>query len=202
MVAGHDARPGSASGPAPRAFTDAVAALRSARVRPEVHLEEMGAPQRIAPYAVALTGDVEVDEDEVATGRIILLHDPAGNDAWDGTFRCVTYVRADIDGELATDPLLAEVGWSWLEEALTAHGAGYAAAAGTVTCVTTQSFGQMAGEETTAQIEVRASWTPSGLDLDRHVEAWAELMCTAGGLPPVPEGVAVMPSRRGQRGRS
>jgi hypothetical protein len=33
-----------------------------------------------------------------------------------------------------------------------------------------------------------------------HVEAWGELLCTAVGLPPVPEGVAVMPSRRGQRG--
>jgi hypothetical protein len=34
-----------------------------------------------------------------------------------------------------------------------------------------------------------------------HVEAWAELLCTASGLPPVPEGVTSMPSRRGQRGR-
>ena len=28
---------------------------------------------------------------DVGTGRIILLHDPAGNDAWEGTFRCVAY---------------------------------------------------------------------------------------------------------------
>ncbi|WP_052336525.1 DUF3000 domain-containing protein [Nocardioides alkalitolerans] len=203
MVAGHDTRPGGRPALQPREFTDAVAALRAARVRPEVSLEEMPAPQRIAPYAVALTGDVTgADDDEVATGRIILLHDPAGNDAWDGTFRCVAYVRAEIDSELAADPLLAEVGWTWLEEALEAHGASYGAAAGTVTCVTTQSFGQMADEDSTAQIEIRASWTPQGLDLDTHVEAWGELMCQAGGLEPVPEGVAVMPSRRGQRGRS
>ena len=59
-----------------------------------------------------------------------------------------------------------------------------------------------------AQIEIRASWTPvhpEGVELTPdttpHVEAWGELMCTAAGLPPVPEGVAVMPSRRGQRGR-
>ena len=39
------------------------------------------------------------------------------------------------------------------------------------------------------------------LDLGPHVEAWGELLCTAAGLPPVPEGVAAMPSRRGQRGR-
>ena len=37
-------------------------------------------------------------------------------------------------------------------------------------------------------------------DLAPHVEAWAQLLCSAAGLPPVPDGVAVMPSRRGQRG--
>jgi hypothetical protein len=59
----------------------------------------------------------------------------------------------------------------------------------------------MAGEPGSAQLEVRASWTPvDPSDLATHAEAWGELMCTAGGLEPVPEGVAVMPSRRGQRG--
>ena len=64
-----------------------------------------------------------VDGEEVGTGRIILLHDPAGNDAWDGDFRCVAYARAEIDVELITDPMLAAVGWSWLTDALDAHGA-------------------------------------------------------------------------------
>jgi hypothetical protein len=57
----------------------------------------------------------------------------------------------------------------------------------------------MAEEEATAQLEIRASWTPVG-DISDHVEAWGELLCTAVGLPPVPEGVTSMPSRRGQRG--
>ena len=46
----------------------------------------------------------------VGTGRIILLHDPAGNDAWEGTFRCVAYARAEVDLEQAIDPMLAAVG--------------------------------------------------------------------------------------------
>jgi hypothetical protein len=183
----------------PEDFRIAVAQLHAARLRPEVFCEEMPAPQRIAPYASALSADVTVDGEDVGTGRIVLLHDPAGNDAWEGTFRCVAYVRADIDPELVTDPLLAEVGWSWLTEALDAHGADYAVPSGTVTCVSSESFGGMAGEPGSAQIEVRASWSPAG-DLAAHVEAWAELLCTAAGLPPVPEGVATMPSRRGQRG--
>ena len=195
--------------PAPAEFERAVEQLRSARFRSEVLAEEMPAPQRIAPYASALSADVTIDNVDIATGRIVLLHDPAGNDTWDGTFRCVAYARADIDPELAADPLLAEVGWSWLTEALDAHGASYAAISGTVTRVSTESFGGMSDEGGTAQIEIRASWTPlipdeapdlAPLDLAPHVEAWGELLCTAVGLPPVPDGVAVMPSRRGQRG--
>ena len=190
----------------PEEFRKALDQLRSARLRPEIFSEEMPAPQRIAPFAAALSADVTVDGDDVGTGRIVLLHDPHGNDSWDGTFRCVAYARADIDPEMANDPLLAEVGWSWLSEALDAHGAAYVAPSGTVTKVSSESFGGMADEEASAQLEIRASWTPvpddgEPLDLGPHVEAWGEMLCTASGLPPVPEGVAPLPSRRGQRGR-
>ncbi|WP_122816478.1 DUF3000 domain-containing protein [Nocardioides pantholopis] len=199
MVVRQETHPGTGA-ESPREFREAVASMRAARLRPEVLCEEMPAPQRIAPYAAALSADVTVDDVDLGTGRIILLHDPDGNDAWNGTFRCVTYARAEIDADLVADPMLAAVGWSWLTDALDAHGAAYAEASGTVTCVSTESFGGMAEETGTAQIEIRASWTPQGLDLASHVEAWGELLCTAVGLPPVPEGVAVMPSRRGQRG--
>ncbi len=192
----------------PEEFRVAVSQLRAARLRPEVFCEEMPAPQRIAPFASALSADVTLDGEDVGTGRIVLLHDPAGNDAWQGTFRCVAYARAEIDPEMANDPLLAEVGWSWLSEALEAHGASYLAPSGTVTKVSSESFGSMADEEPAAQLEIRASWTPvaqadgdGGLDLGPHAEAWGELLCTASGLPPVPEGVAPLASRRGQRGR-
>ena len=209
MVVRQETHPGTGAGAVPPEFREAVNSMHAARLRPEVFCEEMPAPQRIAPYASALSADVTVDDIDVGTGRIILLHDPAGNDAWEGTFRLVAYTRAEIDPELITDPLLAAVGWSWLTEALDAHGATFAAASGTVTRVATESFGGMSDEGGTAQIEIRASWSPrpdpaaapgAPLDLAPHVEAWGELLCTAVGLPPVPEGVTVMPSRRGQRG--
>ncbi len=205
MVARHETHPSSAAGTGPAEFRAAVESMRTAALRPEVFCEEMPAPQRIAPWSSALSADVTVDDEDLGTGRLILLHDPAGNDAWDGTFRCVAYVRADIDPELGSDPMLAAVGWSWLTEALEAHAATFHAASGTVTCVSTESFGGMADEDGTAQVEIRASWTPDvdeddTLDMAPHVEAWAELLCTAAGLPPVPEGVIAIPSRRGQRG--
>ncbi len=109
--------------------------------------------------------------------------------------------------------MLAGVGWTWLTDALDAHGASYHMASGTVTRVATESFGGMAEDSAAAQLEIRASWTPGvpagaalgaqtdeQLDVGPHVEAWGELLCTAVGLPPVPDGVAVIPSRRGQRG--
>jgi hypothetical protein len=211
MVVRQETRPGAGADGEPPEFVAAVETMRAARLRPELHCEEMPAPQRIAPFAAALSADVTVDGEEVGTGRIILLHDPLGNDAWDGEFRCVAYARAEVDVELIIDPMLAAVGWSWLTDALDAHGAIYHMASGTVTRVATESFGGMAEDSAAAQLEIRASWTPLApiggpggvagpLDVAPHVEAWGELLCTAVGLPPVPDGVAVIPSRRGQRG--
>jgi hypothetical protein len=204
MVVGSEARPGSGAPPEPPEFTEAARALGEARMRPEVLCEPMPAPQRIAPYAAAVSADVTVDGHDVSTGRLILLHDPDGNDSWNGTFRCVAYARAEIDLEMITDPALADVGWTWLTEALAGHGATYTAASGTVTRVATDSFGAMGDDEGSAQVEIRASWTPDLAGgpggITAHAEAWGELLCTAAGLPPVPEGVTAMPSRRGRRG--
>jgi hypothetical protein len=182
----------------PEDFQGAVEQLRSARLRPEISCEEIPAPQRIAPYAAAMSADITVDGEDVGEGRLVLLHDPAGNDAWAGTFRCVAYARAQIDPEMVTDPLLAAVGWTWLTEALQAHGADHVAPSGTVTKVASESFGGMSDEPASAELEIRASWTPIG-DVGPHAEAWGDLLCMAAGLPPVPAGVVIMPSRRGQR---
>ena len=139
----------------PPAFGAAVEQLTRAVLRPEVVVDTMPAPQRIAPHAHALSGDVVVDGDELGTGRFILLHDPAGNDAWGGTFRCVTFARADVEPEMAADPALPSVGWSWLVDALESHGGEHTAASGSVTVVTTEGFGEMASDGADAQVEVR-----------------------------------------------
>ena len=184
----------------PEEFRLALRQIEAARVRPEVIIEEMPAPQRIAPFAAAMSADLVIDDDELGGGRLVVLHDPAGNDAWGGTFRCVAYVRADIEPEMVTDQMLLDVGWTWLDEALHGTHADYTAASGTVTCVSSASFGGLAKDEREAQIELRASWTPSG-DLGAHVQAWADLMCQAAGLPPVPEGVAVLAPKGVRRPR-
>lgn len=200
---------------APEAFQRALESLRGVRLRPEVVVDEAPAPQRIAPFAVALTAEVmsphtrlDDDPEELATGRFVLLHDPAGPEPWGGTFRAVTFVRAELEPEVGADPLLGEVGWAWLIDALDGREAAYAHEGGTVTRVLSQSFAGLADRPNSVEIELRASWTPldptdpghpgsrPGSDLGNHLHAWADLLCTVAGLPPLPEGVTALRTRR------
>jgi hypothetical protein len=195
---------GDPTAPDPPAFALAVQSLRAARPRPEVRLTEVRPPQRLAPYAVALSGSVPVplpagaadDGDELATGRLVVLHDPAGHESWHGCTRLVAYVRADLDPDMAGDPMLASVGWSWLLEALAGHGAKVTAAGGTVTRASSESFGALAEQRPTAELEVRASWSPEEDDLTAHLAGWCDLLCYAAGLPPVTPGVASLAGAR------
>jgi Protein of unknown function (DUF3000) len=175
----------------PTVFSEVVRSLHGAAVRPEVQVAAIRPPQRLAPWSHAVSLDVRHGSVEAATGRLVLLHDPAGYQAWQGTLRLVGYGTADLDPEMAGDPLLPEVGWSWLLDALADQGARYTAAGGTVTQTASTRFGDIAGPRWASGMELRASWTPIGLDLSGHLRAWADLLCTAAGLPP--PGVAVLP---------
>jgi len=180
-------------------FARAIAALRDARLRPEVRITEVPAPQRIAPYAVALTAEVvgaAGDEEELASGRFVLLHDPSAPQPWEGEWRAVTFARAELEPELAGDPMLGAVGWSWLIDALDERDVGYSAEAGTVTRVVSESFAGLADREPSVEMEVRASWTPQDADIGGHLLAWSDLLCTIAGLPPLPEGVVALPGQR------
>jgi hypothetical protein len=204
-----DTAQGRAGGGLPPVFRAAVDALRSARVRSQVEVEPTPAPQRLAPYAHALEAVVVDGEQELADGRLVLLHDPAGHEAWQGTFRLVTLVRAELEPEMAADPLLPEVCWSWLTGALQGRGLGYGEPSGTITRAASHYFGGLAERPAASQIEIRASWTPrEGLggvpDTGGHLAAWCDLLAQVGGLPPAGPGdtsVVTLPQRRGPQSR-
>lgn len=180
-------------------FARVVSELRVATTRPEVRLTEVPAPQRIAPYAYAVTADVADvgdDDNDLATGRFVLLYDPAAPAPWDGQWRVVTFARAELEPELATDPLLGEVGWTWLMESIAAHQAAAVAEAGTVTRVVSESFAGLSDRPPSVEMEIRASWTPIDDDPVRHLHAWITLVCTIAGLPPLPDGVVALPGQR------
>lgn len=193
-----DGHPAAAS--AFRVATAEVAAgIEASRtVRPEIGFENEPPPRRLAPEAMAIAATVEIGGEEIGAGRFVLLYDPAGQEGWVGPFRVIAYLRAELEPEIAADPLIGQVGWSWLVEALDNVQAGYAAPSGSVTRVVTESFGAKADQPVTTEFEMRASWSPASQSrdsyaLDRHVAAWVEALCVACGMPPAPPGVTQLP---------
>jgi DUF3000 family protein len=217
----HSGTPGSGSA----VFDDAVTAFRSGldQVSDDVTIEDVPPPKRLAPHATAIAATAHRDGDEVATGRLVLLFDPAGNEGWCGTFRLVAFVHADIEPEVAADPLLGEVGWTWLIEALDMYTPGYVAESGTVTREITEGFGSKEEELPLTSFELRASWSPAGgpdlggpdlnraspdpaspdpaspdladLDLGGHVLGWYACLRAAAGLEP--PGTRSLPGTKG-----
>jgi hypothetical protein len=216
------------------AFGAAVADLTSGReqlaaIRPELCFEEIPAPRTLAPFATALGASVRVSGAEVASGRFVLLYDPAGQRGWGGPLRVIVYIRAEVEQEIAEDPMVGQVAWSWLTEALDARTAGYCEPSGTVTRVITEGFGAKGGEPPSLGFELRASWSPaSGLapsggasgtpgppgpadpsgpdgapagDLAGHLAAWCGVLCAASGLPPLAPGVTALRPAGRRRGR-
>jgi hypothetical protein len=198
--------------PAETTFAAAAATFlagRDAQADRDFLFEDVAAPKRLAPYATAIAASVQRDGADVAWGRLVLLYDPDGQEGWDGVFRLVAYIRADVEPEMAADPLLGEVGWSWLSEALDAHVPGYAVPSGTVTRVITEGFGAKRDELPLTGFELRASWSPAGpgnsdaddrdldsLDLSAHISAWCDCLSAAAGLEP-PGTRALRPPGRG-----
>ena len=188
------------------AFERLIDQLRTFTPRAEVSLIEVPAPQKLATFAFAFSADVSNglladEENEIANGRFVLLHEPGGQATWDGEFRCVTFVSADLDPVMREDPLLPEVGWSWFLESLERNQCVFNAPSGTVTRVSSASFGKLSPRKDEAEVEIRASWTPiitEPLELIKHIESWCNLISEVAGLPPVPEGVSAISSARRQ----
>jgi Protein of unknown function (DUF3000) len=215
-------------------FRRAIAQLQRAaaiqhEARPELVFEEETPPRRLAPFAYAVAVVVigpaggpaaggsadlapseagspgDATDTEVGGGRFVLLFDPASQPGWDGRYRVISYVRAELEPEMAADPLINAVGWSWLTEALEDREAGYRNISGTVTTVVTQGFGSKQDEPMSTEFELRASWSPtahgsSEPELAGHLAAWCDVICAAAGLPPLTPGVAALrPSRRRRR---
>ncbi len=211
-----DAPASNASSPAEATFAAAVAAFQQGRddqADRNLAFEDVPAPKRLAPYATAIAATVQRDGADVAWGRLVLLYDPDGQEGWDGVFRLVAYIRAEVEPEIAADPLLGEVGWSWLSEALDHQVPGYAQPSGTVTRVITEGFGAKRDELPLTGFELRASWSPASpggparttgrkrsgraarasgpgepdldvLDLPAHIAAWCDCLSAAAGLEP------------------
>ncbi len=182
-------------------FSHARELVMALALRDDLAVREIPAPTGLAPESLALAGDVRPGEDGESlygTGRLVLLHDPEIPDGWESPWRIVCFAQAPLETEIGIDPLLAEVAWSWLTDALASHNAPYRAASGTATKTLSRGFGTLADEGDGAQIELRASWSPTD-NIAGHVAAWAELVCMLAGLPPGSERIAVFGARKAER---
>lgn len=203
-------------------FQDALDQLRRTGDREGVELTAIPAPTHLAPFAAAVRAEVRrrtapspgapppavpaaaptadraagAPDDELATGRFVLLHDPSEPAPWGGPFRIVTWARAAASREIGCDDAAGAIAWTWLLEALERHRAGYSREGGTASRVLAEGFGLLGDQADGADVELRASWTPAGSDVAPHLAAWADTVCTLGGLPPYPRGVTVLHPRR------
>ncbi|WP_186626613.1 DUF3000 domain-containing protein [Rhodococcus sp. BP22] len=195
--------PGSTAEPAP--FRSAIEAMHRAVVHPAIELGPIRPPQRLAPFSYAMgaevqhstSEDIAEQSDGDAFGRLILLYDPDGDEAWNGTMRLVAYIQADVDESLASDPMLPEVAWSWLVDALETRSESLNALGGTVTSTSSVRYGDIAGPPRAHQLELRASWTPTTGELAPHVAAFCEVLAYAAGLPPA--GITELRTHGGNR---
>jgi hypothetical protein len=190
----------SANETLPPDFVRALEQADSAVLRPELRVQEIKAPEGLAPYQKAWAADVEPSEatkdDEYGTGRLVFLFDPAAPEAWGSPFRMIVFAQAPVDATIGADQFLPNVAWSWLMDALDTRGALYDRAAGTTTTVLSTGFGELAEEGQGAQVEVRASWSPPTSDIKAHLEAWSEFVCMLAGFPPTHEGVSALAPKR------
>lgn len=178
-------------------FRSAVDAMTAAPQRAEFVWRTIPAPSRMAPSTWACTGEILVRDEELASGRLVILHDPAGQESWDGTYRMVALVQAQLEPEFAVESMLGDVAWSWVTESLELHDADARELGCTATRVVSQSYGALASRPSTVDVEMRVSWTPeppaeesSPIDLAPHFAAWTAMLAAAGGLPPAPPRIA------------
>lgn len=186
----------TATDTAPQPFRDAVKSMHAAHVRAEISLGDIRPPQKLAPFSHAVGLEVLHPETDLvpetsegdAFGRLILLHDPRADESWEGTMRLVAYIQADMDADVASDPLLPQVAWQWLTEGFGECRAGFSNLGGTVTTTNSVRYGEIGGPPEAFQLEMRASWTAEDIDLAPHVEAFSRVLANVAGLPP--EGVS------------
>ena len=175
--------------PVPAEFDRASASIRAVEFRSDLRVQEIRAPEGLAPNSLALAADVSPEtlhgDSALGTGRFIMLHDLAQPEAWRGSFRIVCFAQAPLETDIGGDAMLPEVAWSWLMDALADAGAEFDHPSGTVTVVNSKGFGELTEQGEGSQIEMRASWTPRTNALGPHVEAWSTLLCLLAGLPPV-----------------
>lgn len=170
-------------------FRLAVDSLNRAQTRNELSISQLEAPAKLATHAIAFSADVDSAVSEIpgalGTGRFILLWDPEPQDNWASRFRVICFAKSPLETDIGSQEDSSSFSWSWLIRALEQSGAKYAAEAGTTTRIISNGYGAIANQPEHAELEIRASWSPLDTEINRHIEAWMNLVCIMSGFSDV-----------------
>jgi len=179
---------------APAEFMLAMSSLKNAATRDELIIEQIAAPGRLAKFEIAFSAQVDATaagvSSDLGTGRFILLWDEQEPEPWQSKFRVITFAKSPLETNIGADELISDVAWAWLTESLENRNASYIAEAGTATRIISSGYGALSNQSDHAELEIRASWSPTNTNAAAHLEAWQDLVCIMSGLPNLPAGVS------------
>ncbi|CAB4626059.1 unannotated protein [freshwater metagenome] len=179
---------------APAEFMLAMSSLKNAATRDELIIEQIAAPGRLAKFEIAFSAQVDATaagvSSDLGTGRFILLWDEQEPEPWQSKFRVITFAKSPLETNIGADELISDVAWAWLTESLENRNAAYIAEAGTATRIISSGYGALSNQSDHAELEIRASWSPTNTNAAAHLEAWQDLVCIMSGLPNLPAGVS------------
>lgn len=159
-------------------FAEVSATLKAVSPREQLELVEIPAPEDLAPQAIAFAAHVHSPEAnaDAGVGRFVLLGDSQPQDSWMGNYRIIVFAKSSLESDIASDVHADEAAWSWLVEALGKNKCSYSAIAGTVTKVNSTGFGALEGEQNHAEVEIRASWSPTDSNFSSQLNAWQDFI--------------------------
>jgi hypothetical protein len=171
-------------------FAAALLSIRQSTLREELVVAQLAAPGDIATHAIAFSAELKSETSEVSgklgTGRFVVFWSPEPQENWTSNFRVVCFARSPLETDIGRESDGVDVTWDWLTSALNNSGAEYSALAGTTTRIISTGHGMMDQQSEHAEIEIRASWSPVGTDIRRHLEAWQNLVCVMSGYAIAP----------------
>jgi hypothetical protein len=169
-------------------FAAAIMDLQHSAVRAELEIEQIASPDDIAKHSIAFAAEIKDSQPGIksGTGRFVLFWSPEPQENWTSNFRVVCFARSPLESDIGRESDSADVTWDWLTTTLANSGAEFAALAGTTTRIISSGHGMMEHQTEHAEIEIRASWSPSNTELHRHFEAWQNLICVMSDYPIAP----------------
>lgn len=171
-------------------FAAALLSLKQCAIRDELEISQLAAPTGIADHSIAFSAELKSSTSEVSgklgTGRFVLFWSPKPQENWTSNFRVVCFARSPYESDIGRENDGVDFTWDWLTESLTNSGAEHEALAGTTTRIISTGHGLMDQQSEHAEIEIRASWSPSSTEIRKHIEAWQNLVCVMSGFEIAP----------------